>query len=1187
MNQRRASLLIGLATAAVFLFRGPALPVPQAQPPGNPAAQPFAAAVESAARGRQQRPEEKPAASAAAAAAAAAQRLAPSRREYARLYRDLLGIEPPEPTPTEIGAARVRGKLGAEPLNLAISALPREKPVDDCALAEISAAARKNSYHLEFMIALVADPIDSGLASDFDLTMGALQLGLAESRYRLDRQWLPWADPDAADGKKYRETAGLMLFRRDPDGDWPPLLGAAAGQHWARPEHAAPGRSEPRHLLAVFVVGETLKLGIHIPAFDRAVDFILDLHAQDVPRLSPSPADCAAPAPAAGAAPCLEIPVLGPSYSGSVDSLRLALAGVRQRTCSRFRIVSGSASAPGLEERMAEPLPGNAAVTARFSRTVVSDDDLAAWGLSFLHDRLGWNLDHAALLVERDTAEGSFFSEQRSQITKLRFPSGIFALRNAWEASARFAPPAQEIASNPKAFATPKTALEVSLVDQQTPVDVVPELSPISTRIYDMAMADLLRDIAAEGFAYVGILATDVKDQLFLAEQIRRWAPNVILFVIDNNLLYVHPQYNTAMFGTLTISSFPLATEGGRLALSPEALESRERRQFASERQEGTFLAVRNLVRHAPFPRTVWITVSGNYAMWPLAALDARSGRPYWPVTPEAPGPSRQASRSASSEPEVLGPLVLSRTEATPKGQPAIPRRPEPVDLKLLFLMLLVCVVSYLLQQDAIAWATLWPRTRLLMTGAIALLCLAGGFIVRLWLARLLSLTEAVAGPRRYEWMLLAALVLGYVYLLCSFIKALYDLRKDALGAFAFAGLPLLLAVTWAAFKLWRVDDDPGLFYQRASAFSGGVSPLVSLAWYAEAAFLWLVVELKRQMVRERHRAGWPLAAYDEPALASLDKKASEIGTILETALPHDRSRWAVVIIVGPASFFLWIRMQPIAESRAFGQAFLVLGMGLSALSSIAFIRFSRTWWRLRGVLRDIELTDLLEAVKRVGPEAGWKPTHFTWYEPEFSILKRSVERLQRLVAAEVSGQPGLSRLLKDTFTEAHNGRLDKEIELRKELDRRLCLACNSLGDLRHLPAVQDFYAIRLIAYLRWVFHQLRYSLMGAMGCGLSLIVGTSTLAFQPKGYISLVLWTMLAVASAATLVVFVQMDRDATLSAIACTPAGKVTYDWHLLSKVLLYVLPVLGLIASQFPSVGRIFNSLFDPLARVLGSG
>src|SRR5258708_27586214 len=194
--------------------------------------------------------------------------------------------------------------------------------------------------------------------------------------------------------------------------------------------------------------------------------------------------------------------------------------------------------------------------------------------------------------------------EALQRIEKWSFPNGLFALRNAWEGSGAFSPPAQAIAGNPKAFATPKTALEVSLADKRPPIDVVPELSPLTSRIDDMAVANLLRQIAKEKISYVGILATDVKDELFLAEQIRRWAPNVILFVVDNDLLYLHPQYGTAMFGALTLSSFPLATEGADPFLSPAvpAGEHRLRRQFSSAWQEGTFLAVETLAGRPPAP---------------------------------------------------------------------------------------------------------------------------------------------------------------------------------------------------------------------------------------------------------------------------------------------------------------------------------------------------------------------------------------------------------------------------------------------------------------------------------------------------------------------------------------------------------------------------------------------------------
>src|SRR6202043_2344967 len=89
---------------------------------------------------------------------------------------------------------------------------PRAR-IEDSDLGEIAQRARDCHYEpLEFMIALVSDPIDSGLVSDFDLTMNALQRAMADAGYRHDRQWLPWVEPESAEAKTYREMAGWRLF---------------------------------------------------------------------------------------------------------------------------------------------------------------------------------------------------------------------------------------------------------------------------------------------------------------------------------------------------------------------------------------------------------------------------------------------------------------------------------------------------------------------------------------------------------------------------------------------------------------------------------------------------------------------------------------------------------------------------------------------------------------------------------------------------------------------------------------------------------------------------------------------------------------------------------------------------------------------------------------------------------------
>jgi hypothetical protein len=1186
MNDRQTPILVGLVTAAVFLLRSPSLPTA-----------PQLAGSEAASRSPGARGAQAAAASKALArSVAAAQKLRASRREYARLYRGFLGIEPPQPQPPpqsqgqgEIGTMRVRGRVAAQPVTFDVSTRPREVPVGDRDLFEIAKQADTAGYKLEFMIALVSDPIDSRLAADFDLSMSALDLALAQSGYELDRQWLPWVEPESADDKGFRETAGMMLFRHDSEGQ----------------------QEKTSRLLAVFLVGESPKLGIHQQAFQRSVDFILDLRAQ-AETVSAAPrrkgARPSAPTPRHGTArsktdPWLEIPVLGPSFSGSIDSLRSAIASARPRSC--FWIVSGSASAPGLEERLASH---GVRERVRISRTVVADDVLAAEGLRFLQDRLGWDLERVALLVESDTAFGSYFSAPHprgpagsradeppllAKVTKLHFPSGLFALRNAWEENAGSTPPASATAGHPQQPATPRTSLEVSLADQRMPVDVVPELSPLAARLDDMAMADLLRRINRDGFSYIGILATDIKDQLFLAEQIRRWAPSVVLFVIDNNLLYVHPQYNATMFGTLTISSFPLLPERSQSAISVPAgtiiQEGRMRRQFASERQQGTYLATLNLVNHAVAHPSVWISASGHYAMWPLASLHApESGAElWWPRKTIRLGPSPERGTKAG---ELVPDPPLTIDPNLAQGGP-----PARADLKVPLILLLLCLAGYMLRrkavhwQDALASPTFSTRTRLLISAGAALLCLAGAFVVGLWIAGLLAGLASVEGITHWwPWLVFASLVFLEGYLVLAFLATRRVYRRSgwALAALAIAGLPLLASWTWLVFDLWRPDAG-GLFYLRARAFAGGLSPLVSLAWIAAAVGIWLAVEIKRQLLLKRHDARWPLGTWSEPALAGCAAETAEVARLLRGTFPWSgRHCLAVLALVVPPLISLWARIQPIGESRCYGQLFIVFAAGAQVLALTAFIRFFAVWHRLRRVLRRIELTDLLGTLKTVAKDIGWKPTRFAWYAPSFSSLQHSAARLEGLFAPD--GEPGPTQLLEDTFAAASAGDHRAELRYRERLNERFVIAPALLGMYRGVPEVDAFHAVRLIAYLRNIFNQLRYSVMAAMGCSLAVIAGVATYAFEPKEFATLVLWAELAAASAATLAVFVQMDRDATLSAIAGTDAGQISMGWPFWSNVLTYgALPLLGLLASQFPSTGRLFSSLLEPLTRILGTG
>ena len=453
-----------------------------------------------------------------------------------------------------------------------------------------------------------------------------------------------------------------------------------------------------------------------------------------------------------------------------------------------------------------------------------------------------------------------------------------------------------------------------------------------------------------------------------------------------------------------------------------------------------------------------------------------------------------------------------------------------------------------------------------------------------------------------WSWVVFLGQVLGYLYLAWVFLRAtgLYDRTRThrwvplhGQGAHRWAALGVGMALPpvlgCLAFWLWQPDKD-GFFRLRAGAFSGGLSPLVSLAWLLAAVVFWIFIELKRRLVRERHRTTLPFYAGCKRLLAGARPEALRIDRILDRTLAPGMWCLAPLAVMIVPLLGVWPRMQPICESRSYGLIFLALWAVVSVLGLESFVRFLRAWYYLQRMLRYVKQAELLEVLKQIGSEVGWKPTAFSWYTPSYSALKQEVkqqERQSRYQAVdEVTNQPSTSDLCVKLQRAAKSRRgFSTEIALRRELESRFTQAARRLATECGHPGPDEFYAARLIAYLRQIFDQLRYSVVGAFGTGLAAAVAVVTFAFEPRQLLMLGLATIVLGASTATAVVFVQMERDTTLRAIGGTEAGK--FNWTLFSKLLTYVaLPALTLAAGQFPSIGRLFSGILDPLARLLGS-
>lgn len=1096
--------------------------------------------------------------------------------EPLRVLRDFYGLEPvstaPAPAPPAQGPTReiaaesaaetsgyraqfrvtLAGKdLVSESLQKPPGQSPGKESAKDRSLREIRKASTDSGYRMRFLVALVPDPVESQIPYLFDSALDAIQKGFAEENYLFDRYWLPWMGEAGKADRLYRTAPGILLFRG--------------------------GDEESPQLMIVFLVGESPKAGIHKRAFRQAMEMIAGLR-------------CTAQQPIE------RIDILGPSFSGSVDSLVMALKSWRSvNATAPLRIASGSATAERLDAAF-KTIAGTS-----FCRTVVPDHLLQEHAFRFLREDMKWNRDRMALLAEYDTGYGQA-SPGRPQIVNVRFSSGISDLRNAWKRQEQDQRPGdRDVTLGDTVISTGREALGLSLQDRDKALDTFPRFSPLSTLARDQELAVLLETISRDSIRYVGVLATDLKDRLFVMERVRRFAPDTILFTFDSDILLGHVDYSAVMDRVVVISSSPLFTEGASWLPRSHWGKGRERRQFQGEAQQGMFEAVRYLldaqVRSTP---QVWVSVVGNGSLWPMARLplkehDKTSAFCWQPD---------QSLRLAAPPPR------LSEQQGGLAGK---------ANLQVTFFAVALCLISWGLRRagrfaesGANDGTVVWrPVSRPLLTMGAAILALAAAVLL------VVASIPEWARYQSHDWgpsswgpvrvLFLLALTGVYVYLCFQMIGAAVEggvaRWKRALWYVGIILAPFLLI--WLVVVLWMPNREIAFFQLRARAYSSGLSPIVSLTLLGGAVLLWIVCELRRRWLVERQKASdcaLDTLCSSERSIQGCRHRLNRIQGLLERIFPRgerpgERPWLLPVSVFVPLVVLLWGTLQPITETRNYGRVFLLFVVVTASLAALSFYRFVRVWWNLRGVLLRLDHISprLAKTFETLAPEIDWKPMRsFGFRIPPFKMLLLSATKLNALL--EINPLPGvkqesLEELMRQVFEAEGKDLQGDEVGQRRALDKLFNLACLELEKSHasmRVPAIREFLAIRVAIYLRYVFAHLRNSLIGAMGTGLLLLLAVSAYAFEPKQFVSFVIWMSLAVAAVLTLWIFLQMDRNPTLSRIGGTTVGEVTVDKTLFANLFLYGgVPVLGVIATQFPDVGRVLGQIVDPLLRVTGGG
>lgn len=562
----------------------------------------------------------------------------------------------PQPAPTPPSAAAKQTD---------VNAVARGEDLLRAALAgDFEAAAcgrdRKARYDLDVLVAVVPDPVRSRMDWMYDAELEAIRRAHAAAGYVLAQFWLPW-DPATArlDASGRASVPGLLLFRRSAN--------------------EVEGMKRPS-LRLVYVVGEMPTGGVDLHVLRAALRERDRLRAmtewsrtpQDTLRvLGPSfsgsteslarglrdwlaapdtvpagaapafcPADTASPASLAAARdeepvvvkPDVEKPAPGTAEAGKpglADGGKpaapkppaekpLAAEPARGRAA---HVVSGAATLAQNARVLAAAHPA-----LRFEATVHSTDDYQAVLDSVVLAPLGIPRNAVALLQESGTeygAQGIITDTTDAGVLRVAVPMNISGIRRDTKLDGE----SPSAATLLRGLQAARVGLPLrSGADGQEQPDPLSDLTPALT---SATLDELVRTLREHRVQAVGMRFTDVRDNIYLAGEVRRRLRDVQLFTFESNALYVHPDHNAVLNGMVVISTYPLFHEAQTWAASGAGA----RQSFPADAAEGTYNAMLRLlgrdslmldyappfgVTAGPSRPPVWVTVVGAKSMVPL-----------------------------------------------------------------------------------------------------------------------------------------------------------------------------------------------------------------------------------------------------------------------------------------------------------------------------------------------------------------------------------------------------------------------------------------------------------------------------------------------------------------------------------------------------------------------------------------
>ena len=1075
------------------------------------------------------------------------------------------------------------------------------------------------------LVVTVPDPVSSHLSAEFDQALATIQQTAGALGYHLDRFWLPWERRPWESqfcAAKCRGRPGLVLFSREaPRGD---------------------GSGGQRELLVTLLAGETPTSGVARHQLTEAIGLAAEM---------PGCRDQAG-----------RIPVLGPTFSGSIQSLsEVLLAPAAAPAPPGFRVITASASRPGLG-RWFKPGAGglegaDPSPRVSFGSTLNPDDvALAAFG-RFVATRLELEPRQVAVIVELNTAYGeSMISEGRRQSGWIGWqfpvPTRVSDMRRE-SLKGR----SQKLTIAVGGVELPG-ALGLRADDIGRPRDALPGFSRSNVNYTEQALLELAETIVRERIRLVGILTTDIQDKIFLAELLRTHAPDVQLFTVGADALLAYPDSQRALFGTLVVSSYPLLLDAQGWGPPFQAVSIRP--QFTSEFGMAAYNAILHLLSEETRQRD-W-TGSGELFIGyqcPFAHLQTPvggrspagwTGRPgvwisavgkngLWPISVSC---DRDALASGPFDPVVAGPTVPGAPRNITTPWPGRQAR-----------LLLIALSAYALWEWSarrrsragkggrakgrlLAWSEEpyrlgpgWPNQKsqwLLLAQAsmlaVVLLCwLTVASVEWIYLVSAVRAAPGASGPDRLETIVnlvtllagavgVGAAITSAIWSACDIAKA--DRPPRYLGelrmVLGLAALVLAATVVWVLAMVGSLSSRVLLAFQRVENISSGLSPAIPLLAIAGGLYLLLRLEQRRTRLLEVHLLGPRdqdpvLARYAEalPSLPAFDRVlryALGASSIAGRSLGARLRTWGAPIALSGLLWFVLERTDARSpDGRLFSHLFVIAFCALLLVAATSTLRAARLWMVAKHSFEALARGESSGAFARMKDGMPWGlARRFLLFRPDLHDLGFLVQLHDRW--ARLAGRDDRAAEVARRYAEEVKA---WQLEGGDSVPWRSGSFELLLGELSEVQAslqgatrepsapaavaAGDFLAAHVAFAVSWVIAHIRLLLFSGAVASLTLLAAATGYPFEPRRLFASALWVILLGTAATAMRIFFQVERNALVSWFTRTDPGSLSLQSGFVLQMIGVVgLPLLALIAVEFPEVAQFFAGWLDPVARAV---